>query len=142
MKIMLDTNVLARICHPTEFSAVQNWFRELLARGDAAPEFLISVLADYEFRRTLVDKTALDSLRRLDDLAETLRQVPVTSDAVRRAVELRHVIGGADLKSLSDADLLMAAQAQLEDAILATSDTSMHRIPGVDARDWQDIQPD
>jgi predicted nucleic acid-binding protein len=141
-KLMLDTNVLARICHPTKFRDVQRWFHQMLEQGAEAPELLVSVLADYELRRKLLDVHATESLAHLDTLSKFLRYVPVTAETGRRATELRQALSG-DLtkKELSDADLLMAAQATVEGAVLVTSDTALHRIPNVCAKDWNEIGP-
>jgi predicted nucleic acid-binding protein len=140
LKLMLDTGILARICHPTQFRDVQDWFRRLLEQGRAAPELLVSVLADYELRRKLQDLHATESLRHLDTLARSLRYVPVTAETSRRAAELRQSLSGGDVDNrLSDADLLMAAQAAVEDAVLVTSDAALRRIPNVSVKDWSEI---
>jgi predicted nucleic acid-binding protein len=139
MKLMLDTNVLARLCHPTEYRDVQQWFRSLLERGEAAPEFLVSVIADYELRRHLLAMNAGESLRQLDVLVGSLRCVPITAETSRRAAELRYA-AGIEVPSYSfDADLLMVAQAQIEGARIVTSDRRLQGIPGVVARDWDEI---
>ena len=142
VKLMLDTNVLARICHPTKFRDVQRWFQQMLEQGNAAPELLVSVLADYELRRKLLDVHAIESLKHLDTLAKYLRYVPVTAETGRRAAELRQSLSGESVqKELSDADLLMAAQAVCEGAVLVTSDMVLRRIPSVSAKDWNEIVP-
>jgi predicted nucleic acid-binding protein len=142
LKLMLDTDILARLCHPTQFRDVQDWFRRLLELGRAAPELLVSVLADYELRRKLQDLRASESLRQLDSLARSLRYVPVTAETSRRAAELRQSLSGELGRSgLSDAALLVAAQASVEDAVLVTSDAALRRIPNVSAKDWREIDP-
>lgn len=140
-KLMLDTNVLARICHPTQYQEVQEWLRALLARGADAPELLVSVLADYELRRMLLDVDASASLERLEAIARSLRYVPLSAEAGRRAAELRHALGKEATRGLADSDLLMAAQAQLEGAVLVTSDRAMLQIPGLVAKDWSEVVP-
>lgn len=139
-KLMLDTNVLARICHPTKFRDVQQWFREMLEQGSEAPELLVSVLADYELRRQLLDVDAVKSLEHLDTLSRFLRYVPVTAEACRRAIELRRSLPGEPARmQLSDGDLIMVAQAALEDAVLVTSDKALRRIPTIVASDWNEL---
>jgi predicted nucleic acid-binding protein len=140
MRLMLDTSVLLKLCHPTSYGDVKDWFRTLLERGDDAPEIIISVLADYELRRALVAANALGSLQQLDEIARSLRQVPLTTEATRKATELRHGYPGT--KAPPDADVLMAAQAALEDAILVTSDRDLLDLPGIAARDWHQISVD
>jgi len=143
LKLMLDTNVLAKICQPVKFRDVQRWFLQMLEQGNAAPELLVSVLADYELRRKLLDVNATESLEHLDTLAKFIRYVPVTAETGRRAALLRQSLSGEPAQNnLSDADLLMAAQASVEGAVLVTSDTALHRIPSVSAKDWNELKPD
>ena len=140
LKLLLDTNVLARICQPTRFRDVQRWFQQMLERGAAAPELLVSVLADYELRRKLLEVDATESLVHLDTLAKFLRYVPVTAEVARRAAELRQsLFGELAQMPLSDADLLMAAQAAALGATIVTSDKALLRIPSLAARDWSEI---
>jgi predicted nucleic acid-binding protein len=136
---MLTADVLARICHPTNYRDVQEWFRALLARGDSAPEIIVSVLSDYQLRRTLLDMDADESLRQLDELARTLRYVPVTAEAARRAAELRQTLQSPAGGKLSDADLLVAAQASIEGAVLVTKDVDLRHMASVSAKEWSEI---
>ena len=136
LRLMLDTVVLARICHPTDFRDVQQWFRELLESGSSAPDLLISALADYELRKVLQGKHAIDGLQRLETLAKHLQYVPVNAKVVRRAAELRQVVPA---EQLSDADLLIAAQALTEGAVMVTSDKRFRQIPGLSVKDWNEI---
>lgn len=140
-RLMLDTNVLARICHPSLHQDVKEWLRRLLERGAAAPEILVSVLADYELRRVLMKQQGVESLAHLDALEQSLRFVPLTVEASRRAAGMRRESGVAGSPSLSDGDLLMAAQAEIEGAILVTNDKAIHQIPGLTVRDWSEIDP-
>lgn len=139
MRLMLDTNVLVRLCHPTGHRDVKDWFRALLARGDAAPEIMISVLAYYELRRSLIAANADSSLGLLDELERSLRVVPVTVDVAQRAAELRRRWPRA--RPPSDADVLMAAQAGLEGALLVTSDQDLLGLDEISAKDWHQIDP-
>lgn len=140
-KLMLDTNVLARICHPNQFRDVQDWFRALLERAGGAPELLVSVIADYELRQHLVAKGAVESLAQLDAVIGSLRCVPVNAEASRRAAELRGLLSQQGATNALGADLLMAAQALIEGAVLVTSDRGLHHIPGLTAKDWSEIDP-
>ncbi len=140
-KLMLDSNVLAKICHPTEFREVQNWFRQILERKNEAPELLISVLADYELRKSLLDRGAAESLNHLDTLSKFLRYAPVTAETARKAAELRSTSIEGGSKGPSDADWLMAAQAMIEGATLVTGDPSLRRLLGTSAIDWREFAP-
>ena len=140
MKLLLDTNVLVRICHPTGHRDVKDWFRSLLLRGADAPEILVSVLADYELRRTLIQRGASAGLAQLDDVARSVTYVPVTPEVVRRGAELSAQLRREGDNRMSDADVLMAAQAEVMGAILVTSDAALHSIPGITAKDWNEVE--
>jgi predicted nucleic acid-binding protein len=142
MKLLLDTNVLARLCHPTAYRDVQRWFRELLERGDSAPEILIPVLADYEIRRAFLTRGASASLEQLDRIEAVARTLPVTPQATRMAAELRSKLGCPPGADLSDADLVIVAQAQLEQAVLVTSDRAIKELANVVAKDWDAVNLD
>lgn len=142
MKLLLDTNLLARLCHPTAHRDVQRWFQSLLERGPAAPELLISVLADYELRRTLMGRKATASLEQLDRIAGAARYLNVTAEVARRAAELRTKLQQELGTQLSDADLMMVAQAQLENATLVTSDRALSSLSNIDANDWDAVTLD
>lgn len=139
MKLMLDTNILVRLCHPTRYRDVQEWLRSLLMRGAEAPEILVSVLADYELRKVLLQRQATASLAHLDSLTRSIRYVPVTAETVRRAAEISARSAAAQSGRISDVDSLIAAQAQAEGAVLVTSDAALREIPGLAAKDWSEI---
>jgi predicted nucleic acid-binding protein len=140
VKLLLDTNMLVRICHPTDYRDVQEWLRSLLLRGTGAPELLVSVLADYELRAVLLRRGAGASLAQLDSVARSITYVPVTAEVVRRAADISASLSPEERRRLSDADILMAAQAQAEGAILVTSDRALHHVPGLLAKEWKDIE--
>ena len=140
MKLLLDTNVLVRICHPTGHRDVKDWFRSLLLRGADAPEILVSVLADYELRRTLIQRGASAGLAQLDDVARSVTYAPVTPEVVRRGAELSARLRREGGNRVSDADVLMAAQAEVMGAILVTSDAALRSIPGITAKDWNEVE--
>jgi predicted nucleic acid-binding protein len=144
VKLMLDTNVLVRLCHPTGHREVQEWFRSLLLRGPDAPEILVSVLADYELRRTLIQRGAKASLAQLDSLAGSMTTVPITAEVVRRAADLSACLlsrlSPEARRRVSDVDILIAAQAELAGAVLVTSDRDFQAMPGVIAKDWSEIE--
>lgn len=142
MKLMLDTGILACLCHPRNHRDVQTWFRALLMRRPEPPDLLVSVLAYYELRRKLSQAGATASLTQLDDLAQSLTYVPVTMNAARKASELWARLRSNDpmnVHRLSDADVLMAAQAALEEAVLVSSDLGSDLLPEVTVKDWKEI---
>src|SRR4051812_42525956 len=129
MKLMLDTGILACLCHPRAHRDVQAWFHALLLRRPDPPDILVSVLAYYELRRKLSRATATASLAQLDDLTQSLTYVPVTLEAARKASELWARLQSDDPMNMrhrvSDADVLVAAQAVLEQAVLVSSDSGI-----------------
>ncbi|MEP7119886.1 MAG: PIN domain-containing protein [Byssovorax sp.] len=137
---MLDTNILVRICLPTGNRDVQEWFQSLLLRGADAPEILVSVLADYELRKTLIRRGASTSLGQLDSLAGSMTYVSVTAEAVRRAADLAARLSPEDRRQISDVDVLIAAQAELAGALLVTSDHRLRAMPEITAKDWSEIE--
>jgi len=134
MKLMLDTQVLVEVCTPGRFKDTKEWFRRLLL-APSPPELLVSVLADFELRRTLHRKGATKSLQHLEDLTKSLRVVPLSADAAHRAVVLASTVH----PQLSDADAIVAAQAMTEGATLVTADQVLHSVPGLNARAWGEI---
>lgn len=139
MKLLLDTNILVRLCHPTAHRDVQRWFRELLDRGDEAPELLVSVLADYELRRTFLARGATASLEQFDRILAASRCLPVTPQAAHRAAELRTELQSGTGATLSDVDLIIVAQAELERAVLVTNDNALKALKNVTAKDWDAV---
>lgn len=140
MKLMLDTNVLARLCIVGEHADAKEWFRKLLL-APCPPELLTSVLADFELRRALQRKGASTSLAHFDEIARSLRFVPVSAEATRRASSLAAARPAGSQLGLSDGDAIMAAQALIEGAVLVTSDRSLRGVPDLDVRDWTEIDP-
>ena len=50
VRLLIDTNVLGKICHPRKYQDVRAWLRLAAMRH----ELLLSELADYELRRELL----------------------------------------------------------------------------------------
>jgi predicted nucleic acid-binding protein len=138
VKLLLDTAVLGWICHPRKHADVRQWFAESVQ----ANEMLISEVSDYELRRELLRIGASRSLARLDELGRELRYLPVTTSTFRTAARLWAVSRGkgrptADAHAL-DADVLIAAQALAEEAVVVTSNPK-HFEGVVSALRWQDL---
>ena len=75
--ILLDSGPLGMITNPKAAGIpfdCQLWLKSLLRRGErvAIPE-----ISDYEVRRELLRAGLLKSLRRLDDLKQTLDYIPI-----------------------------------------------------------------
>lgn len=59
MRLVLDTNVLSKLCHPTKHRDVIEWLAKLLT-DQSTEECVIYVpeIADYELRRELMRMVA------------------------------------------------------------------------------------
>ena len=138
MRLLLDTGILARACHPRRYREVQEW---LLALAALPHELMVSPISLYELRRGLARRGAQESLELLSRLTQHLVGLPVTIDAVEEAAALaeRASAGGAEV---ADADLLLAAQAKLAGAVWVRADAKLASLGpscGVDVRTWQAI---
>jgi predicted nucleic acid-binding protein len=145
--ILLDSGPLGMVTNPKAKGiplACQLWLKSLLRRGErvAIPE-----IADYEVRRELLRVGLLQSLRRLDNLKQTLEYIPIQTDTILLAASLwaeARQTGQptADPKAL-DGDVILSAQGRLlcdetTEAIIATTNVA-HLNRFITALDWQSI---
>jgi predicted nucleic acid-binding protein len=131
--IALDSGPLGQLAHPdpNRYSA-------------AGTVFLLPEIADFEVRRNLILEQHERSLLRLDNLTNRARYVPLNTDAIRLAARYwaqsrRTGRSVGDPKELN-ADVILAAQATLAKAIIAT-DNIGHLAQFVEARPWATIKP-
>jgi predicted nucleic acid-binding protein len=141
MRLILDTGVLGHVVHPRKHPEAKRWLAAIVG----VHEVLVSEVCDYELRRELIRIGALRSLDRLDELERELRYVPVTTSVWRSAAQLwalgrRAGRPTADEASL-DGDVLLAAQARAEDAVIVTTN-ARHFELFADARLWTEIGAD
>lgn len=141
MRFILDTGVLGRIVHPRKHADAKRWLASIVASHDV----LVSEVCDYELRRELIRIGASRSLDRLDELGRELRYVPVTTSVWRVAARLwalgrRAGRPTADEASL-DGDVLLAAQARAEDAVIVTTN-ARHFELFANVREWTDVLAD
>jgi predicted nucleic acid-binding protein len=138
VRLLLDTAVVGEICHPRKYDDVRAWF----ARVAAAHEMLLSEVADYELRRELLRIDSRRSLGRLDELTREIRYIPVTTATWRAAARLWAVQrrGGRVTAAEGglDGDVLIAAQALAEDAVIVTPN-ARHFDSMVRALTWQEV---
>jgi toxin FitB len=138
MKVLLDTGVVGQICHPRKYQDVRRWFASAISEHD----FLISEVADYELRRELIRINSPRSLARLDELSRELRYLPVTTATWRSAANLWAWLRRTGKSTASehglDGDVLIAAQAIAEGAIVVTTNPR-HFQPLVNAMAWSDL---
>jgi predicted nucleic acid-binding protein len=146
--ILLDSGPLGMVTNPKAIGIpldCQRWLKALLQRGErvAIPE-----ISDYEVRRELLRAGLLRSLRRLDNLKQTLDYIPIQTETMLLAAELwaearKAGQPTADAKAL-DGDVILSAQARLLDGeatevIVATTNVA-HLSRFVSALDWQLIE--
>jgi predicted nucleic acid-binding protein len=143
--ILLDSGPLGMVTNPKAKGIpldCQLWLKSLLRRGEriAIPE-----IADYEVRRELLRAGLLQSLRRLDNLKQTLEYIPIQTDTMLLAASIwaeARQTGQptADPKAL-DGDVILSAQARLlcdetTQVIVAITNVA-HLSRFITALDWQ-----
>ncbi len=102
----------------------------------------MSEIAGYEVRRELLRANKRAGIKRLDNLRTTLDYLPISTAIMLRAAELWAEVRKrgnptADPHAL-DADVILAAQAEQAEAIVAT-DNPKHLALLVEAKRWQQI---
>ena len=141
MRLLLDTGILARACHPSRYRDVQKWLYAIASRRPPVHELLVSPISLYELRRALTRRGARESLEQLSRLTQHLIGLPVTIDAVEEAAALAEQTPEG-VTGAADADLLLAAQAKLVGAVWVRADESLVSLGsrlGIDVRPWKAI---
>lgn len=138
-RIALDTGPLGMVAHPKENKAAAEWFRSML---ESECEVLVPEIADYELRRNLILEKMTESVKRLDQLKRLLTYLPIDTATMLKAANLwaearqRHK-PTADKHAL-DGDAILAAQAKLAGAVVATDNVG-HLDQFVETRKWRDM---
>ena len=114
MIIVLDTGPLGMVTHPRASGENQecgDWLRGLLEAGH---HIVVPEICDYELRRELVRADKQEGLRRLDDLGNALRYLPITTAVMNRAAHLwasaRNEGQPTASRDALDGDVILAAQ--------------------------------
>jgi predicted nucleic acid-binding protein len=139
IRILLDAGPLSRACHPKLSTDINVWIQEQVRQGN---QVLVPDIADFEVRRELIRLKKTVSVKRLDALKRWLGYAPISTKVLLHAADLwaearRKGKPTADPHSL-DCDVILAAQAQLLNAIVA-SENIKHLSLFVDARPWSEI---
>ncbi len=149
MKLLLDTSILTRLCHPhKEVNLnVNEWLEKLL--GSRQCTVIIPEIADYEVRRGLIHvalksgQATTKSLLRLDLLTEKLEYLPLNTATMRRAAglwaESRLAGRPTAVDAALDGDVLLAAQA-LDISGVVVTENIRHLSRFVESRRWQDVE--
>jgi predicted nucleic acid-binding protein len=136
VRLLLDTSVLGRICHPRKHLDVRAWFLHALVDH----EMLLPEVADYELRRELLRLDSKRSIHRLDELTREIQYVPMTTATWRSAAKLwaEQRRAGRPTGDGLDADLLIATQAREEAAAVVTLNEK-HFVGLVDVYSWTSV---
>jgi len=150
MRLVLDTNMLRRLCHTRAHDDARMWLQKWigLRQGGFAVDITISAAAAYELRRSYLWKLDThpwipQAMQRLDQVCRLLEIEPVTNSVLRRAAQLWADARRGGYKTAPDHhidwDVIIASQALELDAIVVTSNARHFTCYGADARDWPDI---
>lgn len=143
--IVLDTGPLGLVTNPKRSAAsiaYTQWLQERVASGNRV---IIPEIADYEVRRELLRANKTKAISRLDELAQLLEYLPITTDAMRQAAKLwaqarQQGQPTAGDKTI-DGDMILVAQAMSLEAlntVIATTNVG-HLSRFVAAELWQNI---
>ena len=147
--VLLDAGPLGLVTHPRAEPNREAalWLRALLSAGVPV---LVPEISDYEDRRELLRAGKSRGLSRLDQLAQDLGYLPITTEVMRLAAgfwaEARKQGQPTASDESLDADVILAAQAAIlnedtdDDVVIATTNPR-HLSRFVDARVWQEIAP-
>lgn len=157
MRLLLDTNLLLRACHPKTHPDVRAWLQAWLdyaGRVDGV-EIVVPAAADYEARRGYLSEVdrkddERKALERLDELCGLLGVQQVSAVNFRDAAAMwakarragKSTTGERDV----DWDVLIAAQAKemSEQAkgvrvVVVTKNTKHLKQHGAEAKDWHEL---
>ncbi len=147
MRLLLDTNILTRLCHPAreDNRPVVAWVEALLETD--ANAIFVPEIVDYEARRGLLHvamksgRSTTRSIMRLDLLGKTLEYLPLTTAVMKRAAELwaqaRHTGYSTSAGEALDGDVILSAQALEADGVVITENLR-HITRFVTAYRWQE----
>ncbi|GEM_PF-136083 len=158
--ILLDSGPLGKLVHPEEDQSreIADWFAFLQERG---AEFVVPEIIEFELRRAInlieinrfqkrVDKIKEEdrkkSLERLDEFCQAgnIHRLPLTPEVLRRAAQFwameRRIGRQSKPDPALEIDLILAAQAESLDGIVATDDLR-HLSRFGRAHLWHNIMP-
>jgi predicted nucleic acid-binding protein len=144
---MLDSGPLGLVTNPklsAESEACAQWLQTHITLGS---RIIIPEIADYEVRRELVRANKKKGISRLDDLADLIEYLPITTAAMRQAAKLwaqarQQGQPTAGDKTI-DGDMVLVAQAITmgeRDIVIATTNVG-HLSMFITAELWQNIDP-
>lgn len=157
MRLLLDTNLLLRACHPKTHPDVRAWLQAWLdyaGRVDGV-EIVVPAVADYEARRGYLSEVdrkddERKALERLNELCGLLGVQQVSAknfvDAAAMWAKARRAGRLTSGERDVDWDVLIAAQAnELTEqtaglrVVVVTSNAKHLKQHGADAKDWSEL---
>ena len=130
IRYLLDTNSFSY--------AVRNAYRHFGRRFESVrlDEMGISVITEAELRFGLARRPQAHTLARtVNSLLDRITIKPWTSDAAKLYAGIRADLEGRGQR-MDDMDIMIAAHALAEDAILVTNDAAFERISHLKTEDW------
>ena len=148
-QILLDTGILGRLCHPRreQNQPVTHWLLKILNEPTSDVRVILPEIADYELRRKLLHligkgQSSNKSIDRLDSLGRLLDYLPLDTEVMHHAAELwaqcRRRGWPLSSEQALDGDVILAAQAQLVEGTIATTNRK-HLDILVPAKTWEEI---
>ena len=149
MRLLLDTGVLGMVCHPKEHGPLALWLKDVLQDPDKRIEIILPAISDYELRRKLIHlikykqrREAQKTLRRLDELVELLKFLPLDAKTMWRAAGLWADARGQGQSTAAeyalDGYVILAAQAQEAEGAVITNNVK-HLSRFVTAHHWEQL---
>jgi predicted nucleic acid-binding protein len=145
--IILDSGPLGLITNPKQSPESLSCAQWLQAHLRAGNRMIIPEISDYEVRRELLRANKNKGIARLDDLAQLIEYLPLTTIAMRQAAQLwaqarQQGQPTAGDKTI-DGDMILVAQTmtlEVSDIVIATTNIG-HLSRFATAELWQNIVP-
>jgi predicted nucleic acid-binding protein len=145
--ILLDAGPIGLVTNPKrspESTACTRWLQTLI---NAEVRVILPEITDYEVRRELLRANKIQGIARLDELANLVEYLPITTVAMRQAAmfwaQARQKGQATAGDKTIDGDMILAAQAktlEVADVVIATTNIG-HLSRFTQADLWQNIVP-
>jgi len=130
---LLDTDTLSEVLKGHDLSVARR-AREYLSTFH---RFHFSIITRYEILRGLLAKAAPRQVERFEARCRESLVLPLSDPIVRRAAEFYAYLSNRG-EIISDADLLIAATAQIHDRLLVTENVDhFNRLPELQIESWR-----
>ena len=143
--VFLDAGLMGLVTNPKlspESTLCTRWLQALIISDSRV---IIPEIADYEVRRELLRANKVKGIARLDELANSLEYLPITTAAMRQAAmfwaQARQQGQPTAGDKTIDSDMILAAQAttlDVVDVVIATTNVG-HLSRFVPADLWRNI---